>query len=117
MLKKILYVEDDPDIMEIVTFIFDDSKYDFVPYTKAEGLAEFAASESPDLILLDMILGDGTGQEVFEQLKASTPVIFVTGKCSPEELAELKKLGPKGIIPKPFDPLTLIKTIEGIYNS
>lgn len=122
MLKKILYIEDDPDILEIVAFIFKETNYEFISYRQATGALEFVTSKQPDLILLDMIFPDGTGEEILASLQshtatASIPVIFITGRCSPLELDAFKKLGPKGIISKPFDPLTLVKTIEGIYNS
>jgi two-component system OmpR family response regulator len=121
-LRRILLVEDDPDIQE-VTMVLLTHIENFEVHacgSAAEGL-RIAPSFNPDLILLDVMMPglDGRGAlAAFRQVKetALTPVIFLTARVRPGEITEYRKLGSLGVIPKPFDPDTLAKTIQGMWD-
>jgi CheY-like chemotaxis protein len=76
---------------------------------------------APDLILLDVMMPGMTGPEVITTLKAdqetaSIPVVFMTAKVQPSEVARLRELGALEVIAKPFDPMALASTIQGIWD-
>ncbi len=109
----VLLVDDEPDIQLIgQTTLELLGGYDvLVAGTGAEALA-LAAENGVDAVLLDYMLPDMDGPAVFRALRqlpghGATPVIFVTGKSRPEEVAQLTALGAVGVIGKPFDPMTL----------
>jgi CheY-like chemotaxis protein len=86
-----------------------------------EGLAR-ASSESPDFILLDMMMPGMDGAATLLALRASAktsaiPVVFLTAKAMSAEVQRLKDLGAKGVVLKPFDPMTLASDIRTILTS
>jgi CheY-like chemotaxis protein len=86
----------------------------------AEGIA-FAKSERPDFILLDMMMPGMDGAATFHALRAdevtaSIPVIFLTAVAKSTEVQCLKELGARGVVLKPFDPLTLASDLMALLD-
>jgi two-component system OmpR family response regulator len=83
-----------------------------------EGLAR-AREERPDFILLDMMMPGMDGAATFRALRkgadtASIPVVFLTARAMASEVQSLKALGARGVVLKPFDPMTLAEEIRAI---
>lgn len=120
-LRRILVVEDDPDIRAIIKLSLE--RVDgFVVKMCADGREALnqAASFSPDLILLDMKMPQWNGLTVFKVLRkleqtAKTPIIFLTAEVQPRDLPQYKELGAE-VIAKPFNPVTLVATIQNIWQ-
>ena len=87
MAKKILIVDDDPDLVDAVTMILKSKKYEVAAaFGGNEGLAK-AKTENPDLIVLDVMMPDKDGYTVCKELKADTalskiPVLLLTAVAS-----------------------------------
>ena len=110
----IAYVEDEPDIRDLTCMALGDlGGFRVVPYANAgEALTGIPAGPPPDLLLLDVMLPEMDGRALLGALRAlpglgRVPVIFMTAKTMPSEIAELEDLGAAGVISKPFDPLAL----------
>ena len=76
-----------------------------------EGAAK-AAAEAPDAILLDVMMPGLDGPATLHALRADPrsadiPVVFLTAKAMPDEVARLLAMGVRGVLNKPFDPMTL----------
>jgi CheY-like chemotaxis protein len=76
-----------------------------------------AASERPDIILLDVQMPGLDGPTTFSRLRAqeataTMPIIFMTAKIQKQEVARYLELGALGVISKPFDPMTLPSEIK-----
>ena len=87
----------------------------------AEGIA-CAKSERPDFILLDMMMPGMDGASTFRELRAdaetaSIPVIFLTAVAKVAEVECLKNLGARGVVLKPFDPLTLADDLRAMLSA
>jgi CheY-like chemotaxis protein len=86
-----------------------------------EGVAR-ARTERPDFVLLDMMMPGMDGAATFRALRADAdtatiPVVFLTAKAMASEVQRLKDLGARGVVLKPFNPMTLadeIRTILGV---
>jgi CheY-like chemotaxis protein len=121
-LRRILLVEDDPDIQEVTTVLLSHlSDFEVRGCGTATEALQIAQDFDPDLILLDVMMPGLDGQGAFAAFRqmpatASTPVIFMTARVQPREILEYRQLGSLGVIPKPFDPNTLAETIQGMWD-
>lgn len=121
-LKKILYVEDDSDIAAIAKIALE-SMGGFtlcVCNSGQQALREVEKFE-PDLIMIDVMMPDMDGTMTLKALREipgvkDIPVVFITSKSQSHEIKNYLSLGVLSIITKPFDPITLAKSIENIWN-
>src|SRR3990170_7699570 len=122
MPKKILIVDDDPDLVEAVTMILESKNYDVAAaYGGVEGLQK-AKTEKPDLIVLDVMMPDKDGYAVCKELKADpklskVPVLLLTAVVS--KIATTRYTQQMGLeteaddyIDKPVEPDVLVQRIE-----
>lgn len=122
-LKRIAYVEDDPDIRELTELALTQiGGYDVAVYASGpEALARITAFQ-PDMVLLDVMMPEMDGPEVFERLNRidairSVPKAFMTAKARRDEIEGLIAIGAVGVIAKPFDPMTLSSQVLDLWRS
>jgi len=119
---RILVVDDDPAELLLASIALKDlGGFEVILAQQGKEAVERAKSELPDAILIDFVLDDMDGQEVFRLLQGSKdtseiPVIFHTAKTDPSEVTSLIALGAKGVIGKPFDPMHLAEEIKRILH-
>jgi DNA-binding response OmpR family regulator len=113
MSRKILLIDDEDDIREVATMTLE-TMAGFEVITAPNGIAGIAKAESerPDAILLDVMMPGIDGMTTFQRLQESEttrsiPVIFMTAKVQAADRKRLADLGARGVIAKPFDPMTL----------
>jgi len=122
-LKRILYIEDEPDIQAIARVSLE-SVGGFttkICSSGEEGLQQTPLFD-PQLILLDVMMPGMDGPATFQALHelkdyTNTPIIFMTAKAQPQEIQEYMSMGAIGVITKPFDPIKLPDDIRTIWNS
>ncbi len=121
-LKRIFYVEDEPDIMAVAQLVLQDiGGFELETAICGADALEIIAKFQPDLILLDVMMPGMDGPTTLQALRKleglqQTPVLFMTAKVQIEELEQYKELGAIDVIPKPFDPMTLSAQIEAIWR-
>jgi len=120
-LHRILHVEDEPDIREILRLVLRLIGR-FTVESCADGRqALLAAPEfQPDMILMDVMMPGMSGPETLAGLRAlpspvRAPVIFMTAKSRIEQFDRLRALGAVDVLAKPFDPLTVSEQIADIW--
>ncbi len=118
--KTVLYIEDDSEMIDLVTLIIGRHGYDLVgAHGGREGL-DLAQQNPPDLILLDLMMPDLDGWDVYKQLKAydttrNVPVIIITAKSQAiDRVLGLHIAKVDDYISKPFRPQELIDSIDKI---
>lgn len=115
-MRRILAVDDDKDILEVLQFILEDSGYEVETLSDGHYLFEKIKAHAPDLILLDIMLGNMDGRELCRDVKTkiethNIPIILVS--ASHDVSATLKQVGaPDAFIAKPFDINELLDAIE-----
>lgn len=121
-LKRILYVEDEPDIRAVGRLALEQVGGFEVELcgTGAEAL-ERAAAWRPDLILLDVMLPGMDGPETLQRLRQQDatrdiPVVFMSARVQPRELDYYRSLGVLNLVPKPFDPMTLADQLRTLWS-
>lgn len=122
--KKILIVDDEPDILTYFEAIFKDSGYDTVLAVNGVEGVELAKSENPDLITLDITMPTHSGLKIYQQYKKhpalkNIPVIIITAvddfmTTYFDELKEIR--APEGVFYKPIDPRDMMKLIAEILS-
>lgn len=122
MLTHVMLVEDEPDIQAITRLALEVvGGFKVMVCSSGIEALQTAPSFTPDLILLDVMMPGMDGPTTLQALRAiphfvNTPVIFMTAKVQPQELAQYRALGALGVIAKPFDPMTLSTTIGQIWE-
>jgi two-component system OmpR family response regulator len=123
LIRKVLLVDDEDDIRTIGQLSLSrvGGWITVLAASGTEAVAK-AASEQPDLILLDVQMPGLDGPTTFSRLRAQAstaamPIIFMTAKIQKQEVARYLELGAIGVIGKPFDPLTLPNEIKRLMPS
>lgn len=113
-MPKILVVDDEKPISDIVKFNLDKEGYDVVTAYDGEEALEKVESEEPDLILLDLMLPKIDGLEVARQVRAkhNIPIIMVTAKDSELDKVVGLELGADDYVTKPFSNRELVARVK-----
>jgi len=119
--NKILVVEDEEDIQELVCYNLIKEGYEVCCAAAGEEALRIAGSESPDLILLDLMLPGIDGLEVCELLRADdktreTPIIMLTARGEESDVVTGLELGADDYITKPFAPRVLAARIRALLR-
>ena len=121
-LHRILYIEDEVDI-QVVARLALEALGGFTVDTCSSGREGIARAQAaaPDLILLDVMMPDMDGPATLQALRqvpalAGVPVVFMTAKVQPQEVAHYRALGAVAVIAKPFDPMLLAQQVRDIWS-
>jgi len=118
---KVLVVEDNPDILELVAYHLEAQGYEVVrAMTGENGLAQ-AAKTAPDLVILDVMLPGINGLDVCRKLKQqeatrSIPVLLLTAKSEDTDIISGLELGADDYITKPFSPKVLVARVRAVLR-
>ena len=117
--KKLLLVDDEPELLKMVTAILKDDGFEHIVSAASvkEGV-EAAAGEKPDLAVLDVMLPDGDGFSLMEQIRSFTdaPVIFLTAKDEAADKLAGLGLGADDYIVKPFMAQELLLRVYAVLR-
>ena len=118
---KILVVEDEKNILRVVSYNLEREGYRIVLAKDGEEGLERARKEKPGLILLDLMLPRMDGLEVCRQLKADPatariPIIMLTAKTQEADRVVGLEIGADDYVPKPFSPRELVARIKAVLR-
>ncbi len=119
---QLVYIEDDPDMIQLVKVVLDDKRYDIHGALNGESGLRMIQEGSPDLVLLDLMLPDLSGWAVYQAMKEdrflrNIPVIVITAKNAPidrvlgEHIAKVQVY-----IAKPFSPNELREAVKATLD-
>jgi len=116
-MKKVLLIEDDLDLYQLLKYNLERSGFQFTGANTGKGAVELCLNERPDLILLDIMLPDSSGLEICARLRnqtmmAGTPIIFLTARASESDRVMGLELGANDYIVKPFSIRELIARVK-----
>jgi len=119
--EKILVVDDEEDILELVRYNLAKNGYKSVCVGTGEDALKAAKSESPDLIILDLMLPGLDGLEVCKILKADSrtsaiPIVMVTAKGEEADVVAGLELGADDYVTKPFSPRILLARLRAVLR-
>jgi two-component system response regulator VicR len=120
--KKVIYIEDDPDMIDLVTLILRPRGINVKGAHGGRQGLDMVREELPDLILLDLMMPDLDGWDLYQQLKAepatsAIPVIIITAKAQAiDQVLGLHIAKVDDYICKPFHPQQIFESIQKILN-
>jgi len=122
MPKKIVYIEDDLEMIDLVKMILNNKGFEVIGAHGGRQGLDAINTEKPDLVLLDLMMPDVDGWDVYHQIKASEdtskiPVIVITAKAQAiDRVLGLQIAKVDDYISKPFRPTELTESIENILG-
>ncbi len=118
--KRIICIEDEPEMVDLIRLILSRRGFEVSGSQGGQDGLNIVRRELPDLVLLDLMMPDLDGWEVYQQLKAddttkNIPVIVVTAKSqSIDKVLGLHIAKVEDYIAKPFSPQELIESVEKV---
>lgn len=119
--EKILVVDDEDDILELVQYNLSQAGYRVCTATSGEAALRTAADELPDLVVLDLMLPGIDGLEVTRRLKKNTqtariPIVMLTAKGEESDVVVGLEMGADDYVSKPFSPKILLARIKSVLR-
>jgi len=119
---KIMVVDDEPEITEIIEAFLDNAGYSVKVENQPSNAITLAQAYKPDLILLDIMMPGTDGYQICNQIKehpqlSNTPVIFLTGKDSKDDQGKSFQSGGDMFIKKPFSCERLLEIVNIVLLS
>ncbi len=120
--KKVVCVEDEPEIIDLIRLILGRKGFDLTGATGGQEGLDMIRKVRPDLVLLDLMMPDMDGWEVYQQMKADQalkdiPVIVVTAKAqSIDKILGLHIAKVDDYVTKPFGPQELLQSVERVLG-
>ena len=120
--KRILVVEDEPAVQELIQVVLGRWGYELIPALRAAAAAEILRSQPlPDLVLLDLMLPDVNGLEFLRQMRTNKmfdnlPVIIVSALADPDPIRKAFDLGSDRYVTNPAIGSNLPKTVQEVLK-
>jgi CheY-like chemotaxis protein len=122
-LKTIAYIEDDPDMIDLVSMILKKHGYQVAGFTESREILPRLESLKPELILLDLMMPYVDGLEVYEEIKSQEgmdeiPVVIISAmKRAVDEIERDGTIKVEACLVKPFTIVDLLGTVESLIGS
>lgn len=121
MNKKVLLIEDEPNIIEAVSFILSRDGWDVKTHSNGHDAVDAVRNRTPDLIILDVMLPGKSGFDILKEIRsdqqfAQTPVLMLTarGQVKDREMAE--KAGASRYMTKPFSNAEVLDAVRSMVG-
>jgi two-component system OmpR family response regulator len=117
-MQKVLVVDDDPHIRDVVCFALRRAGYEPLPADNGLAALDLAAREAPALVILDILMPELDGTEVCRRLRkgSDVPIIFLTSKDEEIDRILGLELGADDYVVKPFSPRELVARVKTVLR-
>jgi DNA-binding response OmpR family regulator len=121
-MTKILCIEDEPQMIDLIKLILETKGYEVLGAEGGQQGLDMMRSEKPDLILLDLMMPEMDGGDVFHHMKEEVelrdiPVIVVTAKAAPiDKVLWINVAKVDDYVTKPFGPRELVESVERVLD-
>ncbi len=121
MNEIVAVVDDEPDILELVSLHLTNNHFRVQEFSDGSSFMKYLNSETPDLVVLDLMLPDADGFEICKYMKrkknlSHIPVIMLTAKSEEADTIHGLELGADDYVRKPFSPNELIARIKTVLR-
>ncbi|MBK5230058.1 MAG: response regulator transcription factor [Thermoleophilia bacterium] len=118
MNERILIIDDEPSVHEIVRAYLERDGFIVYGATNGDDGLELVATKRPDLVVLDLMLPDVSGEQICHQLRdrSDVAILMLTAKSSEEERVAGLGLGADDYLTKPFSPRELVARVKAVLR-
>jgi DNA-binding response OmpR family regulator len=116
---KVLVVDDDPVILELLRLNFEMEGFEVVSACDGRAGLERAVAEAPDVVVSDIMMPNVDGLEMLQRLRADPetaqlPILLLSAKAQQSEVQKGLDMGADDYVTKPFDPLELLDRVNAL---
>ena len=118
--KLILCIEDELDVLDNNRKAFEDAGYTVLVAANLEQARELLSRQTPDAIVLDIMLPDGLGLDLLKEIRelgSKVPIIMLTAWDKPYDVARGLRLGANDYLSKPFEYEVLLARVEAMFRN
>lgn len=121
MQQKVLLIEDEPHIVEALSFLLSREGLDVSAHSNGADAARVARDAAPDLVILDVMLPNKSGFDILRELRASPstatmPVMMLTAKGQGKDRAEAEEAGANLFMTKPFSNADIVAGVKQLLG-
>jgi two-component system phosphate regulon response regulator PhoB/two-component system alkaline phosphatase synthesis response regulator PhoP len=121
MKKTIALVEDEPDIVELIEIHLNKGGFQVKSFTSGRSFLEYLKKNTPDVVILDLMLPDIDGLEICKQVRAlnstaEVAIIMLTAKSEEVDKILGLELGADDYVTKPFSPKELVARVKAVLR-
>ena len=117
-MKKVLVVDDDPNIVEVLRLYFDKDGFAVVSCLTGDKAVETFQTSQPDLVVLDLMLPGKDGYDICREIRKSSdvPIIMLTARSDTLDKVVGLELGADDYLQKPFEPKELLARVKAVLR-
>ncbi|WP_300512831.1 response regulator [Aliiroseovarius sp.] len=122
MAKKVLVIEDEPNIVEAISFILSRDGWDVSVHANGETAADTVRGGAPDVLILDVMLPGRSGFEILQELRgeeatADLPVLMLTARGQKKDRDLAARLGVTRFMTKPFANAEVLEAVRDLAGN
>ncbi|MBV7378052.1 response regulator transcription factor [Maritimibacter dapengensis] len=122
MAKQILLIEDEPNIIEAISFILSRDGWDVATHANGETAMDAIARHAPDVLVLDVMLPGRSGYEILQDVRgraetAHIPVLMLTARGQKKDRETADRLGVTRFMTKPFSNAEVLSALREITGA
>jgi DNA-binding response OmpR family regulator len=115
--KHVLVIEDEPNIIEAISFILSRDGWQVDTHSNGHDAADVVWAKSPDLLILDVMLPGASGYEILTELRAKDvtrdlPVLMLTARGQSKDREMAEKIGASHFMTKPFSNAEVLEVVR-----
>ena len=122
MKKSVVIIEDEPFIIEALTFLLENEGLDVRSISDGANAIDFIIKSKPNLVILDIMLPNVSGMKILEDIRlmdeiSNLPVLMLTAKGQKKDRRAAEEAGVSKFMTKPFDNQELIENVKAMIKS
>ncbi len=117
-MKKVLVVDDDPNIVEVLRLYFDKDGFAVISCLTGDRALDTFISSQPDIVILDLMLPGKDGYDICREIRkvSETPIIMLTARTDTLDKVVGLELGADDYVQKPFEPKELLARVKAVLR-
>ncbi|KAA2313149.1 response regulator [Pseudooceanicola sediminis] len=120
--KSVLVIEDEPNIIEAISFILSRDGWHVATHSNGIDAVEAVRARRPDLVILDVMLPGRSGYDILRELRAGPetgglPVLMLTARGQPKDRAMAEQIGASRFMTKPFSNAEVLEAVNDLIRA